>query len=240
MELDDLKDRYKGIPVWGRCVAALVLGTLPGLYIYSEQGDGLDQELASAKSRVVAAEKDLSSKMTDKAQIPKLEQTLAFTQDQLEKAKKSLPDKFDIDDLLQKTASIAREVGVQLKSFEPSKPVTQSQGAVRYVQLPVAINMSGRFHQIATYLDRLAHLETAIFVRGLQLQRQMGGGERGEAQVELSEHQKNVEARKNMQMQATYTMVLYRGMSSEDDEVVGSGTVPDVARAASDEGGRKL
>src|SRR5690606_31585950 len=117
MDLDDLKERYKSVPVWGRCVAALVIGAMPGLYFYTDEGAILEEQLTSVETKVRAAEQTLANKMSEKAQIPKLEQKLAFTEDQLEKAKKSLPDKLDIDDLLQKVASIAREIGVTLDEF---------------------------------------------------------------------------------------------------------------------------
>lgn len=225
MDMDDLKEKYKGVPVWGRCLVAVVLGSLPGLYVYTEQGEGLDQQLNETEDRVRAAEADLETKMGQKARIPKLEQELAFTEDQLEKAKKSLPDKFDIDDLLQKVASIAREVGVVLSDFTPADEQEKSEGEVRFVQLPVSIGMTGKFHQVATYLDRLAHLETAIFVENLTLARNFADKEvantpvaRGATAGGENSHESNKAKRKDMSMSATYTMVLYRGANDSDGD----------------------
>lgn len=215
MDVDDLKDRYKAVPVWGRCVAALILGVSPGLYFYIEEGEVLNQELMDLEIRVRTAENNLARRMSEKAQIPKLEQTLAFTEDQLEKAKKSLPDRVDVDELLQKVASVGREIGITLRNFEPQDSVAKTEGEVSFVEVPVVMEVEGSFAQIATYLDRLAHFETSIFVRDLSLGRLMANaegaarGNAGPGEASVVSHAEAKAARKDMKISAKFRMVLF-------------------------------
>lgn len=104
-----------------------------------------------------------------KNNLPKLEQTLTNTKGELASASKKLPDNFLIENVLQKTAMIAQDVGIELRSFDPGR-VAPSGSTYKYAELPISVQIFGTFSQIASFLDRIVHLELLIHIENLQLE----------------------------------------------------------------------
>ncbi len=219
MDFEELKERYKMLPLWARFLIAGIIGLLPGAYIYYDEGDALQAQLDEVGSKESEAREKFEQSRQQKANLPKLEEEMAFTEEQLLKAKKKLPDTYRIEEILQTAATIAKEVGVKLVIFDPLDEIQHPDG-YKYVELPIKTEIQGRFGQIASFFDRIVHLETSIFVRRLEIARvplQNLTAALATAPAK-TEFQIARESRQNLRLTATFELVVFRGMSKEEAE----------------------
>ena len=50
MDLEELKERYKMLPMWARLLVAALIGLIPGGWIYYDEGDTLQAQLVTSQS----------------------------------------------------------------------------------------------------------------------------------------------------------------------------------------------
>lgn len=215
MDFEELKERYKLLPLWARFLIAAVLGILPGAYVYYDEGDALQAQLEQETSNEATARDKFESSRQQKANLPKLEEELAFTEEQLLKAKKKLPDSYKIEDVLQKAATIAKEVGVKLVQFDPGDEVPHVED-YKYVELPIKTELQGRFSQIAAFFDRVVHLENSIFVRKIEMTRNTLEKATDATLAKKTEFQIARENRQNVRLKAVFDLVIFRGMMENE------------------------
>jgi Tfp pilus assembly protein PilO len=214
LDADELKARWKALPIWGRLAIALVLGLLPAGYTYYNEAEGLEATLAAAKQELETSKQTFETKSRMKGDLPKEEERLAFTEEQLTKAKRSLPDSFRIEDVLQKTAAIAKEVGVKYVSIVPQDE--QQKGTdYKYMELPIQMRIDGKFGQVVSFFDRIVHLESAVYLSNIEIGNK-GDGNRdsAEAAEPLSDFERAKAARAAVTVQSTFTLLVYRSLSA--------------------------
>ncbi len=242
MELDEIKERYKSVPILGRLLCIAALAVLPALYTWWDEGTVLEETLVDSQSKEDAARVTFEKNRKMKGNLPELEAKLEFTEVQLGKARKKLPDSYRIEDVLQKAATIAKETGVKLKLFKPGKEA-RSGVEYKYFELPITTEISGKFSQVASFFDRVVHLEGTIFLRNIavqtrasELNEDTGAVRRDKnaaAARELSDYEKARRARTELTVDGRFEIVIFRGMSEREqalaeNDVPGGAGVPGV------------
>lgn len=213
MDYADLKDRYRSLPTRKRLLFIVVLGILPAIYIYLEDGQTLAEQLEQSKQEQDAAQAKLDRSLAKKKQIPQLEMRLSELEDQLVKARKALPDSYKVEEILQRTASIAKETGVKLLLFKPGQE-KQGVGDYQYMEMPIATEISGKFNQIAAFLDRLAHLKNSLFVRSIIINKLNPNLDRESDSSSM--HQRAVDARERIVVSTNLELVIFRSLSEQE------------------------
>jgi len=225
MELDEVKERYKITPLWGRIVLCIILGVLPATYYYFESGEYLLEDLANAKNGRDGARSQFEMARNKKGNLPKLEEAMAFTEQQLQEARKQLPDTFFVEDLLQKLATLASEAGVTLNDLVPDAKPVPSDGEFRYMELGHKTSVTGKYNNVANFLDKVAHLESSIFIKEIVLTRSTTIPEEilTNAPTEQAtptpesksnaDHQLALDNRKFTEVKADLRLVAYRSMT---------------------------
>ena len=167
--MEELKQRYKSLPLAARLGLLIIIALLPAVYTYLEQGQEYESRLIEVQNQEQEARTQFEKARQRKASLPKLEEQLAFTEDQLSRAKKHLPDFIKIEEILEKAALIAKDTSVTLMKFKPVAEVVHSAEGYTYVELPIETEIVGTYQRIASFLDRIAHLDSTIFVREIRL-----------------------------------------------------------------------
>ena len=222
--LGELRERYKLLPLAGRLLLVGALGLLPALYIYLDEGATLEETQKTLQQQVDDSRQKFTQASQKHSNLPKLEEQLQSTQQQLVKAKKKLPDTYQIELILEKVATFAKGNGVIMSLFDPTEEVKHQQ-PYPFVELPIVIEVLGTFDQVAHFLDQLVHLEGTIFLRNLQINRaeardlaalQDGdsAGKFNSDQDKRSLFQKTKDARSNMRLKTHLELVVYRSMTS--------------------------
>lgn len=248
MDREELKQKYKILPLWARFALVGVVGLLPGLYKYFDEAEQLEADLVEVQGREVKARDAFELARQRKASLPKLEEQLAYTEDQLTKAKRMLPDQYIIEEILEKTATIAKSTGVTLTRFKPLPEVPHRGEQHSYVELPIETEIEGDFRRTANFFDKIAHLESSIFIRKIDMSlasaqkdaskvkrptsslsssAQAASSVTQEAETPLTPYEAAKKARDQVKQKTKFNLIVYRGMGenevfSGDNDVTGA------------------
>ena len=177
--LDEAKENYKELSYKQRALIMLLVGILPALYIYYEEGSGLLDKLQAAHQNNTAENKKYQIAKNKTEKLPLLEENFNKATEQLRKAQEKLPNKIYMDDILHSTASIAKETGIRFKSFKPGTERTQ-QGGYQYAETPIALDFTAKYSQVMTFFDNIVNMEKIIHLRNISLIAVRGGAGAGD------------------------------------------------------------
>lgn len=198
MDAAELISRFKALPQKQRVLAAIVVGALYPAYVWSEDLPPLEEQLESAQREESAARAKLEKLERDVKKLPDIEAEFQLTQDQLAKAKALLPEKIPMEEILAKTASIARETRITLKEFQPAAE-KEIAGDYRYAEIPIGVSIQGQFGNVMSFYDRMAHLSGNFRLRGLKINPTASGSEAVGSK-----------SRGGIDVQSTATLVFFR------------------------------
>lgn len=167
MDSAELISKFKAQPRKNRVLAAVVVGVLYPAFVWSEDLPPVEEQLEAVRIEESAAQEKYERLERDLKNLPSIEEEFKLTQDQLAKAKALLPEKIPMEDILSKTASIARETRILLKEFQPGQE-KEIAGDYRYAEIPINVSIRGQFSNVMAFFDRLAHLSGNLRLRNLK------------------------------------------------------------------------
>lgn len=166
--MSSLLQGYRSRPFLVRALVALLPGAALAGYLYLEEGQALDAQMAEVTASQSTARAAFEAARKKKAEIPSKQEEIARLEGQLGVVRSVLPYDIHIDDVLQKMTSISREVGLLLMSFEPQAE-RDAGSAYRYKETPIRVTLEGRYSEIASFLNRVTHLEQLIHVADVEM-----------------------------------------------------------------------
>lgn len=107
----------------------------------------LNAALSKSDQEILVEQKVASRLESAKSSLSDLEVRLRGMRSQL-------AEKSQVDDLLHNISASAQEAGLDLKLFQRKE---ESVGSF-YAEIPVAVSVSGAFHDVATFFDTVNHL----------------------------------------------------------------------------------
>jgi type IV pilus assembly protein PilO len=116
-----------------------------------DQGLQLQRKLAEVRS--VANNKDA------------VQQEIAVLEKKLAIALRQLPDDKELPVLLTDITSLGKNAGLEFKAFRPQLEVTRAF----YAEVPIDIEFTGQYHDIATFFDEISRLPRIVNVGELQV-----------------------------------------------------------------------
>lgn len=155
-----IQDSIKGLPWYGQVALFLVLAGV-GFYV------GNRFVIEPKKARIAALEKERESLIQEinkgetlKARYIEFEAELKRLESQLETLKKILPEETEMDDLYSRIQQESTELGLSITSFKPGARAPQQY----YEALPMAMSLTGTYHTLAKFYERLGKLYRIINV----------------------------------------------------------------------------
>ena len=223
MDVESIKISYRQMSIVKKLLIIVFVGAIPGSCAYFEEGPILQEDLERAENSRDAAKSKFQKAREQKANLPKLEEKLAFTEGELSKASKKLPDEFVMGKILQKTAMIAQDVGVDLQLFQPGKGAPAGS-IFKYVELPVSLQVIGTYGQIATFFDRIVHLDLLVHIKNIEMALAQSSeksiSERTAAQIKDKDLQREAiqrARRENAKIMGTADMVIFRTLTRQEE-----------------------
>ncbi len=170
MELDDLVDRYKSSTTKTRLLIVIAIAILPSLYVWMEEGDRIAIDLENISQQENIEESKLRKARDKVARLPELLNKLSLIEEELKRAKNFLPDELEIDRILSILGSLEVRYDVQIIKLTLGKEVSPKND-IDYQEVPIALELKGRFKQIMQFYDNLVHLTNLTHLRSVELQR---------------------------------------------------------------------
>jgi len=124
----------------------------------------------------LAVELDKTRKQASQYEMLKKKMEEATVQFQI--VKKTLPEKGDIPSLLTSISQAGRDVGLEFLLFQPNKEVSKGF----YAEIPVSIQVTGSYHSLALFFDRVAALSRIVNIENIK----MATAKKGSSDLNLS------------------------------------------------------
>ena len=98
-------------------------------------------------------------------QMERFRSQVAELESRLENLNAVLPSEKDAADLLRQLQAVAVQSNLTIKGFKPSAPVNKPQHA----EWPIALELDGTYHNLATFFDRVGKFTRIITIGGLEV-----------------------------------------------------------------------
>ena len=153
------------VPTWGKFVAGVVAALLTaGIYwffFYSEVAakiEGANRQKTALRSELAQQQQAQASYFADRDE-------LAVREQRSRELNKVLPPDAEEDAFLSSVQTASNAAGIDLKGYSPQEEVPQSF----YAKVPMKLEMSGKFHQIAKFAYELGKMDRIINVENIEL-----------------------------------------------------------------------
>src|SRR5690606_2136412 len=93
------------------------------------------------------------------------EQELADLEQQLKTALRQLPDSKELPVLLTDITSLGKDAGLEFRLFKPKEEVPRDF----YAEVPIEIEFSGTYHDIARFFDKVSKLPRIVNVSRMNM-----------------------------------------------------------------------
>lgn len=144
---------------WGGLALAMVV--LGWFLLLSEAHDGLEAE--RAKENTLKA--DYRGKLAQAVNLGELRKQKLQVEEYVTQLEKQLPGKAEMDALLSDINQAGIGRGLQFELFRPGSVVVKDY----YAELPIAIKVSGRYHDIGAFAADIANLSRIVTLHNLNV-----------------------------------------------------------------------
>ena len=145
-------------------ICVLTIAVLGGSYYYFlfvPKNDVLTALRADHKAQIAKLE---SFKRKAKV-LKKFETKMALVQEEFDNAMKALPEKKSLPSLLRGVSKAGSNAGLVFQLFQPA-PVVNKEF---YKEIPLSMNVEGRYHQIADFFFQVAGLNRIVNIKNMSM-----------------------------------------------------------------------
>ncbi len=132
--------------------------------IYFDTQNQLDQ-LTVVEKKEVKLKTEFTNKADKAAKLDLYKDQLAEMQASFQAILRQLPEGTDVESLLVDVSQTALANGLEIKKFQPSKE--EKKGF--YAELPIALEVSGNYHDLASFISGVAALPRIVTLHNLKL-----------------------------------------------------------------------
>jgi type IV pilus assembly protein PilO len=116
------------------------------------------EEISKAKREIAGLEQKLKRAMLRARNLKKFEEEFALVDAQFKEALKLLPDKKEIPSLLRNITQLGSDSALEFRLFSPGR----ERAKEFYMEIPVSIEVSGNYHNVAVFFDKVGHMERIV------------------------------------------------------------------------------
>jgi len=149
------------LAAWAAMVLVVVL--VGWWFLISDANAGLDAE----RAREVSLKADFRSKVAQAVNLTELQKQKRQVEEFVLQLEKQLPGKAEMDALLSDINQAGLGRGLQFELFRPGQVEVKDY----YAELPIAIRVSGRYHDIGSFAADVANLSRIVTLQNVAISR---------------------------------------------------------------------
>jgi len=123
------------------------------------------KEIGKIKEDLKKLEKELKAAKKDAKDLKKYKKRMNEAESRFKLVMKSLPEKEEIPSLLSNVSLSGRDAGLEFVLFQPKKEKRKDF----YAEIPVAIKVTGQYHNVALFFDKVARLPRVVNIRNISM-----------------------------------------------------------------------
>jgi len=170
--MEQLIERIAKAPLglkFGVVAGILVLVTALTYFVFSlpfgPSIDEIETRIKRANAEQARLERDFTEKQAIANDLNRFRKEKELLEQRLGEALAELPEEKNIDELLQLFQDRAQKAGLEIATIAPEPE--KSEGF--YARIPIAMTVTGNFHEIATFFDSLGRLRRIVNVSEISL-----------------------------------------------------------------------
>ncbi len=164
------------LPFYGQVLVftALALGIVVIAYFVFPNLKTMQAEIDTMQEDLAEKQRDISDGQAIEARLPEFEREIENLKQKLGDVQQILPTGRETGDLLRWIKNLGDQSNLDLKSFSPGglRPVEF------YKEFPIEMNVTGTYHDLGLFLDRVSKYQRIINVDNLRMSK-VTRGERG-------------------------------------------------------------
>lgn len=141
-------------------VAALVVGLLWFLWL-----KGVDEELEAERAKETTLRAEYQTKLQKAVSLDELKKQRIQVMQYVNLLEKQLPNKAEMDALLSDINQAGLGRSLQFDLFRPGQLVVKDY----YAELPIALKVTGRYHDIGAFTADIANLSRIVTLNNLSI-----------------------------------------------------------------------
>ena len=142
------------------CVTAAVVTALWFVWLSSS-----DEELKAEQAKELQLREDFKKKLTQAVNLDALRKQREQVQQYVTQLEKQLPSKAEMDALLSDINQAGLGRSLQFELFRPGQVSVQEY----YAELPIAIKVSGRYHDMGAFAADIANLSRIVTLNNISI-----------------------------------------------------------------------
>jgi len=146
---------------------AILLGTLvllAGLFVYFVYLPKTE-EIAKTREEIAKLQQKLNQAVVKARALKKFEAEYAEVDAQFQEALKLLPNTKEIPSLLKSITQLGTDSQLEFLLFSPQKERAQDF----FMEIPVSIEVSGTYHNVAVFFDRVGQMERIVNILNVSM-----------------------------------------------------------------------
>jgi len=150
------------LPKLAAFVAAGVAVVIVGwFFLLSDVQSALDSE----RNREPVLKEDFKNKLAQAVNLPELRKQKSQVEEYVTQLEKQLPGKAEMDALLSDINQAGLGRGLQFELFRPGQVVVKDY----YAELPIALRVSGRYHDLGAFAADVSNLSRIVTLNNLSV-----------------------------------------------------------------------
>jgi type IV pilus assembly protein PilO len=158
-------DKYNKIPIVAKFGVVLALAVGVVAFFYFSVWAELDKKIQELESTRSSLQKQYEEQKAVADNLPVFQENTRKLEEDLANALKLLPRDKEIPSLLRDIYTLGRKSGIEFKSFEPQREVARQL----YAEIPVKMTITGSYHEIAVFFDRIGKMSRIVNVSNLDI-----------------------------------------------------------------------
>ncbi len=124
-------------------------------------------QISVLKKSVTELNREILTSEVKLRKLDRLKIENAQLQAQLAELRSQLPAEEEVSGLLKQISDLSRESGLEVKLWKPAARKKDPSGL--YTEIPVDVEVSGGYHALATFFDKVSKLSRIVNVTGLSM-----------------------------------------------------------------------
>lgn len=150
-------------PWYSHVIVAVIIGAVAFFVYFKPKG----QELKSLRADREKLEQEVRDLKVKKQQLDQIETELAGMRTTLKELEVIIPEKREISDILRKIQQLAFDSRLEIIKFAPKGENRKEF----YAEWPIPIEVTGSYHNLATFFDRLSNFARIFNVENFSIRR---------------------------------------------------------------------
>ncbi len=163
--MGDILDKFAKLPDYQKLLIALLVYVLVFVAFHMLINKRLAQQISDASRRYNELVTERDETRTIAENKDEFQRDVERLNEELSRALKELPNEREIPGLLRNISHLGRKNGLEFQLFQPLPEVRQEF----YAEVPVEIVVTGTYHEVALFFDRVGKLPRIVNIRNVEM-----------------------------------------------------------------------